>query len=84
MLSRQLKSTDGRASEWISGDNNALSNWTIHDEDSDFVYLQMQLVDPKPFTEIENRAQDSILYHAINKVSIFSRSALSLHRPYVD
>ena len=42
----------------------------------------MQLANPQAFTEIANRAQDAILYHAIAKVGDITSS--SPHEPRID
>lgn len=53
--------------EWVSGDDSLVVNWTSI-IDSDAIILKTQLVDPTPFAEILDHAQDAIAYYSMLNV----------------
>ena len=54
--------------EWITGDSNLMSAWAP-EELSDFVSLRMQLASEGKYQEIQNRPQDAVVYHSVQKVT---------------
>ena len=53
--------------EWITGDSNLMSAWAP-EELSNFLSLRMQQAPEGKYQEIENRPQDAIMYHSVQKV----------------
>ncbi|PAV15279.1 hypothetical protein PNOK_0904000 [Pyrrhoderma noxium] len=65
--------------EWITGDSSLISTWAP-EELSDFISLRMQLASEGKYQEIQNRPQDAVVYHSVQK-----RSGLSWEiNPAVD
>ena len=54
-------------SDWIAGDDSLPGNWAP-EELSDFLSLRMQQAPEGKYHEIENRPQDAIMYHNVQKV----------------
>ncbi|KAH8111919.1 DUF1793-domain-containing protein [Phellopilus nigrolimitatus] len=50
--------------EWITGNSTLQANWTAN-QDSNIVYLQMQLASPNAYQEIDSRPQDATLYYSM-------------------
>lgn len=64
--------------EWMGGDNNLQSNWSVTDDDF-VVFLQTQLTTPIPFREVNDRPMDGIAYQAMLHVRfMFSDQKRSL------
>lgn len=53
--------------EWLSGDIGLVHNWT-NTNTGDLLYHQSQLVDPVPFAEVKDQAQDAIVFYGMPKV----------------
>ena len=63
----QLSFLSKYVSEWITGDNSLISTWAP-EELSNFISLRMQLAFEGKYQEIQNRPQDAVVYHSVQKV----------------
>ncbi|PCH43484.1 hypothetical protein WOLCODRAFT_103601 [Wolfiporia cocos MD-104 SS10] len=53
------------SAEWVSGDRDAIVNWTLSATNQPYLYHKIQLVNPEPFQENTGQASDGVAYYAM-------------------